>query len=104
MPDTRIRCLAPSCYTYNVDCVEIFAQVLINVKANRRKLFLYPLVAYEPAKHLAGLEHPMALGHHFFKLKVKFVSFRRDLANVSKVIIVVDVVAVGRVNEYHVYA
>ena len=104
MPYSGIGRLAPSCHTYNVYCVKIFAQVLINVKAHWRKLFLYPLVADEPAKHLARLEHPMTFGHHFFKRKVKFVSLRRDLPNVSRVIIVVDVVAIGRIYEYHVYA
>jgi len=104
MPYSGVGSLAPSCHTYNIDCVEIFAQVLINVKPDWRKLFLYPLVADEPAKHLAGLEYPMTFGHHFFKLEIKFISLRRDLTNVFRVIIVLDVIAIGRVYEYHVYA
>lgn len=44
MPYCRVGCLAPPCYAYNVHCVKIFTEALVDAKADRCKFFLYPLI------------------------------------------------------------
>jgi hypothetical protein len=46
MPQSRVRCLAPSGHADNINSLEISGELFVDVKADWRELFLCPLIAY----------------------------------------------------------
>src|SRR5215203_3083256 len=46
VPYFRVGCLTSPHYTYNINCIKIFAKTRVNTEAYGREFFLHPLIPY----------------------------------------------------------